>query len=223
MHRIVAIEIPGALARSVEEADTLQMAARAIDASGEIVPDAGIVWQVIDTVPVGFTLDSTTGLVEAIAPGTWHVQARVDNLTSGALTITVSAAPDSIAAGVGEVTLLLAQSAAPPTSALVWDLTSVPDTQLALSGKSVHFELVDPDPGSASASSLFLTVSDTVPGEDPFRVTTVTGNDGRAQIVLRRVPGMTQPDSAVIHATAFTALGDTVPGSPVRLVVHIEN
>lgn len=222
-HRVVAIEIPGALERTVEEADTLQLDARAVDASGEIVSDAVLVWQVVDTVPVGFAVDSTTGLIQASAPGSGHVQARVDNLVSGTITITVTAAPDSIAADVAETTLPLSATAAPAVTALVWDLTSEPDTQLALAGKAVHFELADPAPGSAASNSLFLTVSDTVPGEDPHRVTAVTGLDGRAGIVLRRVAGATQPDSAVIHATALTALGDTVAGSPVRLLVHIEN
>jgi hypothetical protein len=224
LHRTIAIEIQGAATRSVEEADTLQMTAQAIDASGEVVADAAIVWDVIDTAPIGFTLDSLTGLIHAVAPDTAKIQARVDNLTTGTITIRVLGASDSISPGSDSLVTLTKARTTDSVSAYVWDLTTNPGTQLALTEKPVHFELSDPAPGSVPANSLYLAlVGESGPGDDPFRVTAISGPGGRARVVLHRVSGTTQPDSAVIHAIAITARGDTVPGSPVRLVVLIEN
>jgi len=224
LHRTIAIEIQGAATRSVEEADTLQMTARAIDASGEVVAVAAIAWEVISAPPVGLTLDSLTGFIQAVSPDTVRIQARVDNLTTGPVTIRVLGAPDSISSSLDSLPPLVKSHAADTVSVSVWDLTTKPDTRLALPEKSVHFELSDPAPGSAAANSLYLAlVGATAVPDDPFRVTAVSGANGVAQVVLHRVTGATQPDSAVIHAIALTALGDTVAGSPVRLVVHIEN
>jgi hypothetical protein len=207
----------------VEEADTLQMTARAIDASGEVVADAALAWEVISAPPVGLTLDSLTGFIQAISPDTVQIQARVDNLTTGTITIRVLAAADSISPR-DSLRTMVSSHTTDTVSVSVWDLTTRPDTQLALPEKSVHFELSDPAPGSAAANSLYLAlVGATAVPDDPFLVTAVSGAKGVAQVVLHRVTGTTQPDSAVIHAIAITALGDTVAGSPVRLVVHIEN
>lgn len=220
---MIAIDIVSSLTPTVEEGDTLRLTARAVDASGAVVPDAPIVWELVDTGQVGFTIDSATGLVEALAPGSGRVQARVETLTSGRILVTVTPAPDSLAAGVPEATLPLGQAASGPVSAAVWDLTTTPGSQLALAGKPVHFELVDPPPGTTAAAAVFLTLGDTVPGTDPHRVTATTQADGQASVLVRRVSGAAQPDSTLLHAYALTARGDTVPGSPVRLIVRIEN
>lgn len=223
LDRVIAIDVLSSLTPTVEEQDTVRLLARAVDAAGDVVEDAPIVWEVVDTPPVGFTVDSATGLVQAFAPGSGRVQARVETLASGLIRVTVTPAPDSVSAAVAEDTLALGQAASPPVSAAVWDLTTSPGEQLALAGKPVHFELVDPQPGTAAAAAVFLTPGDTVPGADPHHVAATTEADGSAGIVVRRVTGAAQPDSAIMHAYALTARGDTVPGSPVRLVVQIEN
>jgi hypothetical protein len=224
--RVVAIEVVGPTSRTVEERDTLQLRARAVSAAGDTVPEAVIRWVGldVDSGQVGFTIDSVTGLVTANAPGTGRVQARVENLASGSIQITVLAAPDSVAAtGEVRVTVDTAVVNSPPLTVVVYDLTTSPGTQLALAGITVHFATVDPAPGSAAADGFFLTQSDTVPGPDPHAVMLTTDVNGQAAVVARRTSGVTQPDSAIIESVALTARADTVMGSPVRFVVLFEN
>lgn len=222
LDRIVAIELVGSRAPTVEEGDVLQLQARALRANGAVVPDAEIVWALldVDSGQVGFTLDATTGLVAAVAPGKGRVQARVDNLTSGAITVTVTPAPDSVAAG-GDQRLVFAVDAesSPPLQVVVFDLTTNPGQATPLGGKPVTFALTDPPPGSDAAAGFFLTVSDVVPGTDPHVVTATTGTTGVASVVVRLAPGALLPDSAAVAATARTALGAAVVGSPVSFTV----
>ncbi len=225
--RVVAIEIVGATTQTLEEGDTITLRARAISAAGDTVPDATIAWVTldVDSGQVGFTIEESTGLVTAQSPGTGRVQARVETLVSGAITVTVSAAPDSLAAtGPPRVTVDAAEVASPPLATTVWDLTTSPGDTLALAGKVVQFLTVDPPPGSAAAGGFFITQSDTVPGSDPHVVDVSTDVNGSASVVARRQSGTAQPDSAAIEAVALTALGDTVAGSPVRFwVVFLNN
>ena len=90
----------GSQEQTVVEGDTLLLRARAINAAGDTVPDAAIVWELleVDTGQVGFTLDTLTGLVTARSPGSGRVRARVGTLASGVITVIVVPAPDSIAA-----------------------------------------------------------------------------------------------------------------------------
>ena len=75
--RIIAIEIDGTPARSLEENETITLSARAIDAAGDTVPDAIIVWELLvadsENLVSGFDLDSVTGTIQATTPG--HVRA----------------------------------------------------------------------------------------------------------------------------------------------------
>jgi hypothetical protein len=217
----VAIEIVGSTARTLEEGDTLRLEARAISAKGEVVPDAQVFWAVVDSGSVGFTVDTATGLVTGTGPGTGRVQPRVDELRLGSVTITVTAAADSLAAG-GDTVIVVdpAAEASPLLAVIVFDLTTTPGESLALAGQPVHFSTADPPPGSAAADGFFLARTETVPGADPHAYVATTGIDGRTDIVVRRQPGVAQPDTAVIHAVTVTAAGDTVPGSPIRFRIR---
>ena len=224
--RIVAIEILGATTRTVEEGDTVRLAARAVSAAGAIVPEAAIVWGLldVDSGQVGFTIESETGLVTAITPGSGRVRARVDELTSGTVVVTVSAAPDSVGPqGATQVTVDSTATISPALVVGVVDLTTNPGAPLALAGKLVHFVTIDPVPGSAAADGFFLSVSGAGPGTDPHRVVVTTGTDGLASVVVARQTGVPQPDTASIDAVALTARGDTIAGSPVRFLVVFEN
>lgn len=226
LDRIVAIEILGSTARTVEEGDTLRLTARAVSAAGAVVPDAQIQWGIldVDSGQVGFVIESGTGLVTAVSPGTGRVRARVDDLTSGTVVVTVSAAPDSIVAP--GITRLIVDSTANVSAALtvrVLDLTTTPGAQLALTGKPVHFLTIDPAPGSPAADGFYVGLSGAGPGTDPHRVVVTTGTDGLASVVVGRQSGPPQPDSATIDAVALTARGDTVAGSPLRFLVVFEN
>ena len=217
----MAIEIVGPTARTLEEGDTLRLDARAITAGGDVVPDAQIYWAVVDTGPVGFALDTATGLVTGTAPGTGRVQPRVEELRLGVVTIPVTAGADLLAPA-GD-TLIVVDSAAdvsPPLAVVVLDLTTTPGDSLALAGQAVHFSTADPPPGSAAANGFFLARTETSPGDDPHAYVATTGTDGRTDIVVRRQSGVAQPDTAVIHAVTVTAAGDTVAGSPVRFRIR---
>lgn len=222
---VVAIEYHGSLTPSVEEGDTLRLTAVALDIDGNPVPDAPVIWQVLepDTIVVGFTLDTVTGLITATTPGgPWRVQGHADDLRmSTPVKVTVTGAPDSVA-GVDptRVSVDLAADSSPPLVAVVYDLTTDPDTALTLPGKRVEFRLVDPAPGSAAAATVALAPpNDTSTTADPHVVTVLSGSNGRATVIARRVGTLVQPDSILVDARAFTARGDTVAGSPVRFTV----
>ena len=91
--RVIAIEVTTA-APKVAVGDTLRLSARALNGAGAVVPNAAVAWVATDTA-VGFSLNGTTGLVTGISAGSWHVQARVENLRSDPITVTVIAAPGS--------------------------------------------------------------------------------------------------------------------------------
>ena len=223
--RIIAIEVDGPGARQAEEGDTLQLTGRAIDASGDTLPDAVLTWQLlsIDSGQVPFTLDTLTGLVDAHAPGSGTVRARVETLTSDSITITITGAPDSIAAeGATRVTLPVGETISPQLAVVVYDLTTSPGSSLALPDKLVQFHLIEPSAGAPAAAGLFLTRTDSVPGTDPGLLDVSTDASGRAWAVVRKVAGATLPDSAVVDAEVRTARGGSVPGSPVRFVIIVE-
>lgn len=89
--RIIALEILGPTKYTVQVDDTLYLKARARSANGDTVIGATIVWAVLDTGSVGIALDSATGMVIAHAAGDWRVQARVEEIRSDPITITVAA------------------------------------------------------------------------------------------------------------------------------------
>lgn len=223
--RVVAIDIVGDLNRTLEEGDTLTLQARAISAAGAVVPDAPVVWEVVDTGSVGFVLDGASGLVTGVGPGTGRAQARYETLVAGPVKLTIHAAADSVAASGDTVVVVDSLAAVSPALTVqVLDVTTDPDTALALAGSTVHFLTVDPPPGTALADGFFLTLpAQTNPGQDPHAVEAITGATGEASIVVRRQSGVTQPDSAVIHAVVVTAVGDTVAGSPVRFHIRFLN
>ncbi len=211
----------------LEEGDTLTLRARTISAKGEVVPDAGLWWVLLDIDSigqVGFTIDSATGLVSAYGPGSGNVQARVDNIATNAIKVTAHPAPDSIAiVGDARLTVDVTSGNSAPLTVVLWDLSTTPGETLALSGKPVHFSTVDPAPSDPAAGSFFITASGTQPGDDPHRVDVTTNASGQAAVTAVRVSSETQPDSVAIEAVAVTARGDTVPGSPVRFWVLFLN
>lgn len=89
--RIIALEIVGPTKYTLPLDDTLYLVARARSANGDSVPGAEIVWAVLDTGTVGIGLDSATGRVIGLALGHWRVQARVEEIRSDSIPITVVA------------------------------------------------------------------------------------------------------------------------------------
>ncbi len=229
--RVIAIELSSDLSVVVEEQDTVRLTARALTAAGDSVPGAAIFWVLLnpDTAQVGFTLDSATGLVQAVAPGTGRVQAAFENLRTPPITITVTPAPDSIAlvttdsinTGIDTVDFVTALGQSPPLMVQLLDTTTIAGQAGGLPNKPVVFSLVFPDAAAPGASDLFLGQStDTVPGTDPRRLVVSTiGTNGQATAFLKIRTGATAPDTMVVEASATTATGLTVAGSPIRFVV----
>lgn len=222
LSRIIAIEIAGTLQKRVEEGDTLHLAARALDGRGDEVPDATITWATldVDSGQVGFTLDPTTGEVAGIQPGSGRVQARVETLRSEPITVRVTPAPDSAAAaGNQRLTVPPGDDRSDGLDVIVFDLTTETGQQLPLADTPVRYQVVDAAPGSGAVDGIELVDGDSVPGGDPHRVTVTTGANGIASVVARLVAGEPVPDSVTVDATALTARGVSVNGSPLRYVV----
>ena len=218
--RVVAIDILGSVNPQLEAGDTLRLRARAVSAASDTVPDAMIVWERlnVDSQPPVLSLDTATGTVTGLGPGTGRVQARHENLRSGLITVTITARPDTITADSVVFSVTQGAGASPPLVVRVADATSMPGELLALTGKMVHYHLVAP----AGSGAVRLVETDGSPGSDPLALATVTGSDGTAAVLLERVVGTQQPDTAFVEAVALTAIGDTVSGSPVRFVVLFE-
>ena len=129
--RIIAIEIDGTATRTLEENESTTLTARAIDAAGDTVPDAIIVWELLvpdsGNAVIGFDLDSASGTIRASTPGSGRVRARVEELRSDTISIVVTGAPDSVAAA-GDTLVTMASDAdvSPPIAAILYDLTTDP-------------------------------------------------------------------------------------------------
>jgi len=220
---VVAILYTGPGAPSVAEGDTVTLTAVALDREGNPLADVPVIWRVLepDTVEVGFTLDSTTGLVTGLFAGTGRVQADADGLRTNLITVTVRAVADSIAAVQDTITFPGSDGESPALGATVYDLPPS-GTATPLAGVSVWFALVSPAPGTPEAATLALAAQGQAPGSDPHTALVTTLASGIAFATLRRV-GLGQPDTAVVEAVALTASGGIIPGVPARFTVVIVN
>ncbi len=73
--------------------DSAQLVARAVNGGGEVVTDAVILWSIVDvdSGQIGFTLDTATGVVAGERAGAGRVQARVEDIRSEPILVTVVA------------------------------------------------------------------------------------------------------------------------------------
>jgi hypothetical protein len=210
---VIALEV-NTTTPTVEQGDTVRLAARALNALGAEVPDAPIAWAVLDTGSLVFQLDPS-GLVHGITLGSGRVQANSDNLRSDPITVTVTPVPDTAAATIPtRVVVPSTDVQSADLSVAVYSRSST-GTLTSILGKTVIYQVAEP----ATSTGFFLTVSDTLPGPDARKVTTVTTSTGTASARVRRKNGEAAPDSVLVDATAVTAHGATVPGTPVRFVV----
>jgi len=71
--------------------DSAQLVARAINGVGEVVTEAVILWSIVDvdSGQIGFTLDTTTGVIAGERAGAGRVQARVEAIRSEPILVTV--------------------------------------------------------------------------------------------------------------------------------------
>jgi len=88
---IIALEIRSPAAQTIALGDSTQLTAVALTVRGEVAPEAPVRWAVldVDSGTVAITLDTLSGLAVGIRIGVTRVQARVENLRSDPLRITV--------------------------------------------------------------------------------------------------------------------------------------
>jgi hypothetical protein len=220
---VVAIVYTGPATPAVFEGDTVRLTAVALDRTGNPLPDVTVIWRVLepDTVQVGLTLDSLTGLVTGLFTGAWRVQGDADGLRTSLFTVTVRGVADSIAALLDEVTFPLADAESPSLGATVYDVSPT-GVAKPLAASPVRFTLVSPVPGTAEAATLALAAAGQAPGDDPHTAALTTNSSGIAFATLRRV-GVGQPDTAIVEAVALTPAGGIIPGAPARFTVLIVN
>jgi hypothetical protein len=182
----------------VEVLDTLRPHARALNGRGDSTA-AQIVWSALDTsIQV---VDSLTGITVGRSVGNGRIQARVGNLRSNPLTITVLAPLDSIRpTGPDTVTV-----PAPDTLSGSLKIQAYGPTG-STAGRKMALSIVFP-PG---APGLTLVPGDTVR----------TNGSGLAVFQVRASSSSTRPDTVVVTASARRADGAPVPGSPVTFVVE---
>jgi hypothetical protein len=203
-NQVVALEVSLPFGGNVELGDTLVPSARALNGRGDSVA-ATIYWTNLDTALV-MLLDSTTGATIGKAVGAGRIQARVGNLRSNPLSITVLAAADTVFA-TGPTRDSVSIIAKPDSFSDTLNV-EVADTSggitTGLSGRKVAFQITYPTDSTA------FTL---VPGD-----TVLTSATGIAALRVR-LKNRALPDSVVVTATARRLRGATIPGSPITFTV----
>lgn len=185
----------------VELRDTLHPRARALNGRGDSTA-AQIVWGALDTSIA--IVDSLSGATVGRNVGTGRIQARVGNLRSNPVTITILDPLDSIrASGPDTVTVL-----APDTlsDSMKIQAFGPPGPTGSTAGRKVILSIILP-PG---APGLTLVPGDTVR----------TNASGLAVFQVRATSGISRPETVVVTAAARRADGTPVTGSPLTFVVE---
>ncbi len=185
----------------VEVRDTLRPQARALNGRGDSTA-AQIVWSALDTSIA--IADSLSGVTVGRHVGTGRIQARVGNLRSNPVTITILDPLDSIrASGPDTVTV-----PAPDTlsDSMKIQAFGPPGPTGSTVGRKVTLRIIFP-PG---APGLTLVPGDTVR----------TNSGGLAVFQVRATSGITRPGTVAVTAAARHADGTPVTGSPVTFVVE---
>ena len=196
---VIAIEVAVPDSGLIEVGDTLRPAARALNGRGDSTA-AEIVWSALDTTIL--VVDSNAGTSVGRIVGTGRLQARVGNLRSNPVTITILAPLDSIAPG-GPLRDTIIVSAPDSLSDSLTVQAFGPTGSTA--GRRIALSVTFP----LGATNLTLVPRDTV-----------RTNGSRVAVFQLRLTGAPLPDSALVAATARRADGTLVPGSPVTFVVE---
>ncbi|HWA57811.1 MAG TPA: hypothetical protein VG692_11195 [Gemmatimonadales bacterium] len=207
---VVAIEIRLPTPPAVEQHDTLQLVARALDANGRVVQDAVIRWATPDS---SISLDSVTGRVTTdTTAGNARVQARVGSLLSDLASLELHPRSDTLLVpGPTTLTVLASDTASDTLRAVVQSLS--PDT-VGVSNTRILYEVVDT--AAAKGKVRFRG--------DVLALRAATGADGRPlnAVVLAKVPGATPPASVSVRVTATRPSGFAVPGSGQIFTVNFQ-
>ena len=201
---VVALEVELPAFQTLEVGEQVQIAARALDADGQVV-DAAIAWR---SSTGALTVDAA-GLVTAVAPGAADVQATVGSLASESIDFTVIAAADTIII-VGDSVFALPAAASPPASAVLTVRLESRSPAGPLSGRPVIFEITRPEVGTTPVVEL----AGGVQGD-----TLNTSAEGTASATVAAVTGQVPPDTAIVEVRANRTRGAPVPGSGQRFIL----
>ncbi len=211
--QVVALEILAPTVTALDVGDTTRVFARAVNKDGEEVPDAPIQWLAPDTTA---TVD-TVGLVTALARGPARVQVRTGSLVSNFVNLTILDRPDSLVL-VSPDTATTVPASDNSSLPLIAQLLTISgsDTQ-PVANQLIFYQVIEPDfSGDPTARTVEFTGGALVD-------TATTGVDGlpTLSILLNRVTGTTQPDSAIVEISAFRfQRRDTVPGTGQRFTIR---
>lgn len=216
----VAVEfvLPQSPPLAVEEYDTVVVGVRVRDRAGDTIPGAAV--RVASLTPDTVGVDSAQhfGIV-GLRKGTGRVVALSGSLQSDPLTVTVTAAPDSLAlVGPSVDTVAATDTASAPLVVQLLDLHTDTVQATGLTAKPVSFTIVTPAFDSLAVATVTLS-------NDSLAAVVLTGSVpeiGAASVTVRRQGPPPQPDSVVVEARATRANGGPVGGSPVTFVVHFQ-
>ena len=210
---VVALEVVRPEPATLEVGETLQMTARALDASGEEVA-ATIEWRTVDTT---LAVDAA-GLVTGLFAGAGRVQALEGSLVSQPITLTVLAGVDSL--HVAPDTLLVPATTAvsgPLVATALQRSDTATSGYIPVPGRDIIATIEDPlfpDPDARTVEFGNGALADTA-------TTDVSGQPTPA-LTLARVTGQTAPDTVRVALRVERASGIPVPGSGGVIVVVFE-
>lgn len=172
--------------------------------------DTPVIWRVLDPTA---TMDTLTGRLTGVAPGTARVVARALDLYSSTATFTVVPRADTVVrVSPAIMTVGPADSLSPDLSTRVEAGTP----RVPVAGRRLVYSLISP------------TVPDTTQRPVEFQgggVITVPRSSGagtpQPMPRLRRIPGRKAPDSAIVAVSAYRPSGGSaVPGSGLRFIIR---
>jgi hypothetical protein len=203
---VVGLEIQVPVNRTIEVTQSVQLTASGLDKDGNVVPDAVITWRTPDTT---VTVDSLTGLVTGLFPGTGRVQAVEGSLASELETFNIVYHPDTlIIVGDSVVTVAPTDLASVPLVVSVQSFS--PPGTVVPSWPVVYSIVSPPDTGVHTVELPGAVLTDTLS----------TGTDGTVStVILNRVSGIAQPDTAIVQVQTSRSSGELVPGSGQRFIV----
>lgn len=210
---VIALEVRPPVPNLLDYGDTARFRVIPRNREGDSV-DAAVVWRTPDDSVITI-IDSALGLVIGDRPGVGgRVQAALGDYRTGLDSVKFQARADTlIFPGPLQDTV---PADAIDSDPLIVRLESF-DPAGVLQGRAVIFTVVEPvfaAPADRTVEFLNAAVADTV----------TTGPEGTPSpdVTLRRREGFTAPDSAIVEARAYQALGTPVPGSGQRFVVHFD-
>ena len=215
---MIAIEITAP--DSLEELVTLVPQARELDGHGDPVATS-FVWATLDTAALT-VLDNATGRTVVNHAGqTGRLVAQSPDFLSNPIVIRTLAAADTFqATGVTDDTVTIADSLSDSLAVQVADTIASASggdsLTLPLAGRPVVFAITEP----ASPGPVTLVTRDTAHALVSTDTVNTAGG-GIAAVKVRLIAGPA-PDSVVVTASAYRAVGTSVPGSPVTFVVRFQ-